>query len=570
MKLLKRSVLLLLALALSLCTFASCASEKAAMKYGDTELSESDYAYIMAFVKGYYEYYYSYMSQYYGVQFNMSEMYDQDMGNGMTMAESMTDAINEQAKMLLVVEQLCKEAGLFVEDSDSYAEIAEVMQTLEDDYGGRDALAIELAKLGLKSSSVERYEKYNLLLSLLKDYRYGENGVARISEEEVKKAFEEQYVKAEGYLFPFIDGNKNSVLYDFAADYAYADVKTFFAENFVIDYVSFADETKAADAYAALSAGDAELSDYFDSCKQRAESRFTTELDLSESLYAGVEAIGEDAWYLSEKEGDYYYVIYRHAVTTDLLDEDMEEAVRDAMVTRDAHAFFLENYVTVQHILMEDEAKAKAAYEAIVAGTKTLKDYEKENKDSGMQYTFTEGTMVKEFETAAYELEVGKYTLVKTDYGFHILTRLELDESGFVAKDALAAMSREKMRTEAASKYEALVGGEAFAKPEEGAIYTYSEPSLLVLAEQDATMKEALEKAENGELVKVEVTGYGVFLLRKSETTDEDLEKIYDDVAEPLIENAFYEYLGTFYDSVRVDESITGKFDIRTAKTFYY
>ncbi len=570
MKLFKKGILLLLVLALSLCSLASCASEKAAMKYGDTELSESDFAYIMAFVKGYYEYYYAYMSQYYGVEFNMAEMFDQDMGNGVTMAQSMTESIIEQAKMVLVVEQLCKEAGLSVEDSDSYAEIAEVMQTLEDDYGGRDALAIELAKLGLKSSSVERYEKYNLLLTLLKDYRYGENGVARISEEEIKKAFEEQYIKAEGYLYPFVDSNKNSFLYDFAADYAYADVKAFFAENLVIDYVGFDDETKAADAYAALSAGDAELSDYFDSCKQRAEDRFTTKLDLSETLYDGVMSVNEGDWYLSAKEGDYYYVIYRHEVTNDLLDEDMEEDVRDAMVIRDAHAFFLNNYVTVEHILMEDETKAKTAYDAIVAGNATLKDYEKENKDSGMKYTFTEGTMVKEFETAAYELEVGKYALVKTDYGWHILTRLELDESGFAAKDATAAMSREKMREEAAKKYDALADGEAFAKPEEGAFYTYSEPSLLVLAEQDPSLKEALGEAEVGEIVKVEVAGYGVFLLAKRATTDEDLKEIHDDVAEPLIEDAFYEYLKTFYDSVRVDSAVTDQFDIRTAKTFYY
>ncbi len=570
MKLFKKSVLLLLVLALSLCSFASCASEKSAMKYGDMELNESDYAYIMAFVKGYYEYYYSYMSQYYGVEFDLAAMYDQDMGDGVTMAQSMTDAIIEQAKMLLVVEQLCKEAGLSVEDSDSYAEVAEVMQTLEDDYGGRDALAIELAKLGLKSSSIERYEKYNLLLALLKDYRYGENGTARISEDEVKKAFNEQYVKAEGYLFPFVDGNNSSYMYDFASDYAYADVKAFFTENFVIDYVSFDDETKAADAYAALSAGEAELSDYFDSCKQRAQSRFTTKLDLSETLYNGVEGVGEGAWYLSEKEGGYYYVIYRHAVTLDLLDEDMEETVRDAMVTKDAHEFFLKNYVTVEHILLEDEAKAKAAYESITAGNATLKDYEKENKDSGMRYTFTEGTMVKEFEKAAYDLEIGKYTLVKTEYGWHILNRLELDTAAFKANDAVAAMSRVKMREEAEKKYEALVGGEAFAEPDKDAIYTYSKPSLLALSEQNPTMKEALEAAENGEIVKVEVTGYGVFLLCKSATTDEDLEEIYDDVADPLIENAFYEYLKTFYDSVRVDESIVDRFDIRTAKTFYY
>lgn len=570
MKLFKKCVLLLIVTALSLCSFASCASEKPAMKYGDVELSEADYAYLMAFVKGYYEYYYSYMSQYYGVEFDMDSMYDQDVGDGMTFAESITTAVQEQAKMLLIVEQLCKEAGLSIEDSDSSAEIAEIMQTLEDDYGGRDALAIELAKLGLNSSSIQRYEEYNLLLGLLKDYRYGENGVARISEEEVRKAFDEQYVKAGGYLYAFIDSNNSSVLYDFASDYAYADVKTFFEENYVIDFVGFEDETKAEDAYIALSAGEAELSDYFDSCKQRAQSKFVTEVSLSETLYGAIGSMEEGTWYMSEKEGDYYYVIYRRAVTNDMLDEDMEEAVRDAMLAEEAYAYFLENYVTVCHILFDDEEKAKAAYEAVSSGTAELEDYEKDNQDSGMQYTFTEGAMVIEFEKAAFDLETGKYTLVQTDYGWHLMTRLELDTESFSADDAIAAMSRVKLREEAAAKYDALVAGEEFAEPESGALYSYSEPSLLVLADQDETLREALEKAEYGEIIKVEVAGYGVFLLRKSEMTDEDFEESYDDVASPLIEEAFYEYLRTFYDSVRVDASVTDKFDIRAAKTFYY
>lgn len=574
MKLLKKGVLLLLVLSLTLCSLASCANEEVAMQYGDQKLSESDYAYLMAFIKGYYEYYYSYMANYYGYTYDMEKLYDQDIGNGQTFADSLTESVKEAAKMLLVVEQLCAEAGLSVEDSDSIAEVEEVMQQLEDDYGGPDALAIEMAKLGLKSSSAERYEYYNLSLKLLKDYRYGENGVARMPEEDIQKAFAENYVKAEGYLYSYITsssgGTKTMYEYDFAADYADDDVKTFFLANYVIDYVGFEKQGDAEEAYNALSSGAAELSDYSDTAKQHAEAKFVTEKDFSETLFKGVSNTDEGGWYLSGEEDGIYYVIYRRAITLEDMNEDMEEDVRYAMVTRDAYVFFLENYLTVRHILYTDEEIAKEVYESINTGKTTFEEHEDETEDSGVQYTFTDGVMVDEFEAAAKETEIGAYTLVESEHGWHVITRLELDTEGFDRSDAVAAMSRVVMRQAAQEQYDAIVAGAEFAEPEEGALYSYSKPSLLELASQDERLAEKLKSAEVGEVIMIDLDAYGVFVLRKQETTDEDLKEVREAVEEPLIEEAFYGYLQTFYDAVRINADVIDKFNIRTAETFYY
>lgn len=570
MKLLKKSILLLLVLSLTLCSLASCANDEVAMQYGDQELSEADYAYLMAFIKGYYEYYYSYMADYYGYTYDMEALYDQDVGNGKTFADNLTESVTEAAKMLLVVEQLCAEAGLTVEDADSVAEVEAVMQQLEDDYGGRDALAIEMAKLGLNSSSVERYEYYNLLLSLLKDYRYGENGVARIPEEDIQKAFYESYVKAEGYLYSYVTSDSAMYEYDFASEYEDAEVEAFYLANYMIDYVSFEDQSDAEEAYAALSGGTAELSDYFATCDQRAEAMFVAKQSVSETIYQGITETAEGNWYLSGEEDGSYYVIYRRAVVLDDLNEDVEEDVRYAMLTDEAYAYFLENYVTVRHILYSDESAAKEAYESITSGKTSFEDHEKDTEDSGTQYTFAEGVMVDEFETASFELSVGSYTLVETEYGWHIINRLELDESAFSRSDAVAAMTRVFLREEASKQYEAIVGGAAFSEPEEGALYSYSEPALLELASQDERLQEAFKNAKGGEVFTVDLDAYGVFVLRKLETTEEDLSEIYDDVAEPLIEETFYEYLRTFYDAVRVNAEVVDKFDIRTAETFHY
>ena len=61
--------------------------------------------------------------------------------------------------------------------------------------------------------------------------------------------------------------------------------------------------------------------------------------------------------------------------------------------------------------------------------------------------------------------------------------------------------------------------------------------------------------------------GYGIYLLRKHELTDDDLDENYSEVEDPLVDTAIYDYLESFFDAVRVDSAVEGRFDIRTAKT---
>lgn len=60
---------------------------------------------------------------------------------------------------------------------------------------------------------------------------------------------------------------------------------------------------------------------------------------------------------------------------------------------------------------------------ANVAGEVSLCPSRKRGGDLG---TFTRGRMVKEFEQAAFSLEKGQTsTIVKTQFGYHIIRRLE-------------------------------------------------------------------------------------------------------------------------------------------------
>ncbi|MCH5184282.1 MAG: hypothetical protein J1E00_08910, partial [Oscillospiraceae bacterium] len=93
---------------------------------------------------------------------------------------------------------------------------------------------------------------------------------------------------------------------------------------------------------------------------------------------------------------------------------------------------------------------------------------------------------------------------------------------------------------------------------------------LVALAKQDETLQQKLKDAAEGEIIYMELPGYGVYVLRKLTPDDGDLDEVYDTVEEPLVQNAFYAYLEGFFDSVRVDNEVLGRFDIKTAKTLSY
>ena len=79
MKNFKKILSLLLVLVLMVCSLASCSGDvgigggDVVMRYGDCVLTETDYAYLLSYVKGYYEY--MFMNQY-GSSFVMDDFMD--------------------------------------------------------------------------------------------------------------------------------------------------------------------------------------------------------------------------------------------------------------------------------------------------------------------------------------------------------------------------------------------------------------------------------------------------------------------------------------------------------------
>ena len=570
----KATALLLACVLLAACALlASCSGSKVVMRYKGKTITEQDYAYVMAFIKGYYEYYYAQMAAYYGSSITLDSLWDNTAEDGTTFADQMTRTVDESCMMILITEALAEENGLKVQDADVLASIQEAMDQLKEDAGGEDALQIELAKKGFSLEQLERYELYNAMLSLIKDFRYGENGAARIPEEDIRKAFDDTYAKAEAYLFPFYisdaSGNRVQNVLDLTANISDETVRTAFLKTFVkVEYLSYDEKAEAEDALAKLSAG-SDPSDLYADSQSHITPACISASEAEQAMYEGVPEDGE--WHLVEEE-DGVYVIRKSGVSEEDL-TGMEQTVRESIQSEEAEAFFLSDFVTVEHILYDDEEKAREVYDGILAKTTTFAEHTSETKDSGTTYTFSRGQMVEPFEKAAYELEIDGYALVQTDYGWHLMHRLPLDKEQYSEDTALAALSRAILEDEAEELFANMQKAGStyvFEQPADDAHYSYSEPSLLELSSLNAAMADALQNAEGGELVSLNVAGSGIYLFRKIATEDADIQSVYDEVASPLISEAFYNYVSGFYDQVTVDTAALANFNIRTAESYYY
>lgn len=112
-------------------------------------------------------------------------------------------------------------------------------------------------------------------------------------------------------------------------------------------------------------------------------------------------------------------------------------------------SFNVKEQVKASHILIDTEEKAKEIKQKLETGedfAKLAKEYSidtSNNENGGELGFFAKGDMVKEFEDAAFSLEVGKISdIVKTEYGYHIIKVEEKKE----AEEAKYEENKEKIK----------------------------------------------------------------------------------------------------------------------------
>ncbi len=478
------SLFLVIALMLSFCSCGVLSGGDVVMRYGDKTLNESDYLYIASIVKDNVVYYYQYyLYQMTGTVYQEADILKQSFSeDGKTVSDYIKEAIDETAKRVLIIEHLCDEAGLTITDESSINEISTYVDELEYAYGGKDLFEIELAKMGFVRSSIERYERYNYLLNLYSDFRYGDNGVAKIPESSVTEKFLSEYFSFEGCIYSFLtedkDGNNTQYIFDLTDD----EIKTYFYENYV---------------------------------------------KVNHVLYKTVDATGKE-----------------------LSKEEVEKAKSDA----------------------------ESALAAIQSGEKTLDDFKHATDDSGYTYTFTKGKMVKEFEELSFDLEIGAVGIAKTQYGYHVIEKLELSDTdlfgttdadgntkGSIKVSVAAAMSADKIRFEANECFEKLKSGEldGFVK-EDKDYYFYEKPAVTTDGKTNySDLEKAIKDAKVGEYILKEISNDGVFIVKKLELKADDItEEIYSTIEDTLINDAFYQYILSFNDDIEINNEVISRFDV--------
>lgn len=484
------SGILSVVLVLSLCACgggegSSSENGDVVMSYGDFTLSESEYRYLASYVKDRIVYTQQNQLYYYtGNVYEESDILAMQISEDTTIADYIKKYSIELGQQMLIIESMCKEAGISITDESALTEISQNIADIEYAYGGEDLFAIALARLGFTKGGIERFERFSKLYDLIYDYRYGENGSTKIPAADVNKYFTENYFRYEGCIYSYVDSEGGKyVTFDFSDE----EIKN----QFYTDYVK-----------------------------------------VCHVLYKTVDDSGKK------------------------LDSDT---------------------------VAEKKAKAEAALEAVTSGAKTMEDIKNETEDNGFEYTFTKGKMVKEFEDASFEMAVGETRLVETEYGYHVIHKLEMsDEQLFgreasegvtaikgVKDDVVRAMSQAKIYGEASALLEKLNNGELEKFPTELAdvsYYSYQKEQFIDKNNSSyASMAEFISKIETGKVDIQNSKDSGAYLIKRLPFTESDITAdVYSTIESNLSYDAFGEHIQSFYDSVIINVGALDKFDIVT------
>ncbi len=156
------------------------------------------------------------------------------------------------------------------------------------------------------------------------------------------------------------------------------------------------------------------------------------EFEKSAEAYGGVEDYTE----ILEAQGMDMDFIKDNIRLTLLIREAVKENIEITEADLEEKYEEMKPDATVQHILVseEDEELAKEIIAELEDGADFAELVAEHTIDPGSmetegKYSFNEGDMVPEFEEASFALAEGETTSepVKTDHGFHVIRRLELD-----------------------------------------------------------------------------------------------------------------------------------------------
>jgi len=181
-----RLISLIVSLVLVIGIMVSCSSSSVAvMKYKDSSISANMYSYWLSTYKA------SFLS-YYNNSLDSDAFWDSYAADNMTAEEYAFDKINENIKFILVGMQLYREYGLKI-DSEIVSAINSDIAEKTEFLGGRSQMNAALSEYGINIDILKEIYISEEKLYTVYDYLYGENGIEKITNEQLDKYYEDNY-----------------------------------------------------------------------------------------------------------------------------------------------------------------------------------------------------------------------------------------------------------------------------------------------------------------------------------------------------------------------------------------
>ena len=152
--------------------------------------------------------------------------------------------------------------------------------------------------------------------------------------------------------------------------------------------------------------------------------------------------------YLNENGSDIEFLdeLFTASLYMSKVQDKVTEELKDKEVTDDElKKFYDENYLCAKHILVNKPAEGEEPAEGEKQGEELAKELlerakngedfdamiKEYSQDPGSEsnpngYVFTDGEMVESFENGVKSIKSGEFTLVESDYGYHVILRLDL------------------------------------------------------------------------------------------------------------------------------------------------
>ncbi len=156
--------------------------------------------------------------------------------------------------------------------------------------------------------------------------------------------------------------------------------------------------------------------------------------------------------------------VEKQMVQKEFMDRHIKKTVTDKKVDAEYEKMKKElkgkKEVKVQHILVKTEEEAKKLKKELSGGAKFADLAKKHSLDPGSKESggeigyFRRGQMVPAFENKAFEMKKGQVSVpVKSQFGWHIIKKVDERDVKVPAKEEAKPMLKEKLSREAAMQY---------------------------------------------------------------------------------------------------------------------